>query len=244
MSFTYLGDFYGVRVNRITSRIFYLMFYKLFMLNRSRFPNYSYNSATSKLMIQCTPSPVHENLVSTIFSGFSSAVDALPLPIQSSISVVAGQGFTDFKGAYSFSSRIPDLAIKSTDNEGVTDIKFALEVGFLETYEELVEDARLWLEGTSTVLMVLIIKLEEDPSYKCPIRRLTDDDFARLMFPPMNEINREPFVFDGPYGPVSYQGFQWCGRITGYMEYWAPHAVTGLANRIGNRMVSYTLPHL
>ena len=141
----------------MTSKILYLMSCKLFMLNKLRFSSYSYNSATGKLTTQCAPSPVHENLVSTIFTGFTTAVGTLPLLIRYSISVVTGNEFTEFKGVYSFSKRIPDLAIKASNNRGVTYIKFALEVGLSETYEELLEDVRLWLEGTSTVSIVLII---------------------------------------------------------------------------------------
>ena len=228
----------------MTSKILYLMFCKLLMLNKRRFPSYSYNSATGKLTTQCAPSPVHENLVSTVFTAFTTAVGGLPLLIRSSISVVTGDEFTAFKGAYSFSKRIPDLAIKSTNDKGDTDIKFALEVGLSETYEELLEDARLWLEGTSTVSMVLIIKLEENPRYKCPTSCLTDDEFAQLMFPPRSDIKGGLFDFDAPYGPVSYKGYRWCGGITGYMEFWARDGVTGMANQITNRMVSHMWPHL
>jgi len=67
-------------------------------------------------------------------------------------------------------------------------------------------DAKLWLEGTDTVSLVMLVKLEEDPCYKCSIKDLTDYQFAVLKFPTVNET-KEPFVFNSPYRPVRYKGF-------------------------------------
>jgi len=213
------------------------------MLNRLRLPNFSYNSATGILTPQFTSSPVHKTLVSTIYTGLTNAVKSLPRDIQLSITIVTNEGFMGFKGVYLHSEKIPDVAIRKRDSQGISRIKFIVEVGFSETYEKLVEDARLWLEGTSTVSMVLIIKLEEVPGYKSPLTNLTDNEFDRLNFPPLTEINDERFVFDGPYGPVRYKGLQWCGVVTGFLEFWAIHRVTRLAQQITSRMVSHTLPH-
>ena len=45
-----------------------------------------------------------------------------------------------------------------------------VEKGFSESYGDLVNDARLWLEGNHEVRMVILIKIKEDPKYQNPIQ--------------------------------------------------------------------------
>jgi len=73
--------------------------------------------------------------------GFLFAQRSLPLSIKTRISVVANQKFKIFEGTYHSSEKVPDLAVKITNDEGVTDVKFVLEVGLSESYEKLVADA-------------------------------------------------------------------------------------------------------
>ena len=81
---------------------------------------------------------------------------------------------------------------------------------------KLVKDAKVWLEGNETVSLVKLVKLEEDPYYRCPMQNLTESEFAELEFPPMNEIMHQPFVLSGLYGPAVYKGFVWVGKISGF----------------------------
>jgi len=102
----------------------------------------------------------------------------------------------------------------------------------------------LWLEGSETVSLVMLVKLEEDPCYRCPIRNLTQSEFAELECPPMKEIRYQPVTISGPYGPVEYKGFKWVGKISGFLEFWTLDPDTRLALRIMTRMVSNPLKNV
>ena len=67
---------------------------------------------------------------------------------------------------------MPDLALGIKNNMGVGEVKFVAEVSFSESYEELVQDAKLWLGGNGTVSLVMLVKLGEDPCYRS-IQNLT-----------------------------------------------------------------------
>ena len=146
-----------------------------------------------------------------------------------------------FEGIYTGSKKAAGLALDIKNDMGVPRVKFVAEVGFSETYEELVQDAKLWLEGKKTVSLVMLVKLKEDPCYQCPMRNLTESEFAALGFPPMNEIEDQPFTLSGPYGPAVYKGFEWVGKISGFLEFWALNPATELASCTTTRMVSNSL---
>ena len=136
---------------------------------------------------------------------------------------------------------MPDLTLRMDYDMRVREVKFVAEVAFLETYEELVQNAKLWLEGNETVSLVMLVKLEEDPCYRCPMQNLTESEFGKLEFPPWDEIEDQPFTLSGPYGPAVYKGFVWVGKISGFFEFWALDPVTRLASRITTHMVSNSL---
>jgi len=119
--------------------------------------------------------------------------------------------------------------VEITNDAGVTEVKFILEVGFTEPYSMLVQDAKKWIEGREAACIVMIVNMEENPAYKCPTRNLCDEEFSQLGFPPRREISMETFTLQGPYGPACYKGLQWVGRVTGFMEIWKRDSVTKLA---------------
>lgn len=202
-----------------------------------RYPKYSYYKPTSTLIIQCMPSPVHESITSIFTRGFIAAQESLPGQLSSRISTAANRDFRGFGGHYTGSNKTPDLAVQFKNDAGNREIKFVLEVGFSETYEDLLQDAKLWLEGKHEVSVVVLVKFEETPSYQCPVR---DEDLEALEFPSESEINIVDFELQEEYGPVVYKGLQWVGCIsTAYMEVWKRDPVTGLATKNGNRIVGY-----
>jgi len=171
-----------------------------YLINSVRIPRYSYNSLSSTLTIQPMSSRIHDHLISTIYQGFDTACLSLPPSIQGRMSVARNEKFELFVRIYTGSEKVPDLALDIKNDMGVSEVKFVAEVGFSETYEELVQDAKLWLEGNETVSLVMLVKLKEDPCYRCPIQNLTESEFAEIEFPPMKEIRHQPFTISGPYG--------------------------------------------
>jgi len=185
-------------------------------------------------------SPIHEKMVSTVSEGFTLARRSLPDSLRRKVDIVGNQHYADFRGAYKGSEKIPDTAVEITNAAGVVEVKFALEVGFAESYNMLLQDAKKWIEGRKAACIVMIVNMEENPVYKCPTRNLSDDEFSQLGFPPEEEIEVETFTLEGPYGPACYKGLRWVGGITGFIEIWKRDPVTKLATlRPPGRIVSY-----
>jgi hypothetical protein len=185
------------------------------------------------------PSPVHESVVCPFSRGFFNATMDLPSSIQNRMNVATNEDFGGFAGTYSGSSKTPDLAIQLKNANGKREIKFVLEVGFSETYQELVDDAKLWLEGKEEVSLVMLVKFTETPSYRCPARNLGDHELEQLEFPEPADIQVTNFNSGGEYGPVTYKGLQWAGVISeAFIELWTRNPATGKATKVGRRRVS------
>ena len=179
-----------------------------YLLNSVRIPRYSYDSSSSTLTFQPWPNSIHGKPISTISEGFDAACLSLPPSIQDRVSIFRNHRYIIFKGIYTGSERVPDLALDIENDMGVSEVKFVAEVGFSETYEGLIQNVKLWLEGKKTVSLVMLVKLKEDPCYRCPMQNLTESEFAELEFPPMKEIGYQPFTVSGSYRPAEYKGFE------------------------------------
>ena len=191
------------------------------------------------------PSPVHESIVSTITDGFTNVKGSLPASIRRNITAVANQAYKNFQGRYRRSRKIPDLAVEFTDGNGPLHPKFILEVGFSEPYEDLVQAAKLWLEGKPQVSVVMIVNFEESPPFRCPARDLDDEQLLQLQFPDDVETEWEQFITHNNYGPVTYRGLEWVGRFPSvFAEVWRRDTATGFATQSGNRVVGYFQPWL
>jgi hypothetical protein len=122
-----------------------------------RYPRLSYNAFTSTLIIQCMPSPVHQSIGSIINDEFQSSRLNLPRDLKDETTLMWEQDCNGFGSQWYGSGKRPDLAIKVLNTDGEYDIKFVLEAGLSESYDQLMEDARLWLEGMRQVSMVGLI---------------------------------------------------------------------------------------
>ncbi|KAI9760239.1 MAG: hypothetical protein M1840_002582 [Geoglossum simile] len=210
-----------------------------------KYPRYSYNSSTSTLIVQCMPSSLHGSIVSIFSDGFVTTKATLPASVRTKIYTVGNQNISGFKGQHEGSNKTPDLGVEFQDAAGDLDIKFVLEVGFSETYEDLVQDAKMWLDGKPEVCVFVLVKFEESPNYRCPVHDLDDEDFERLEFPHESEVRALNFNLEGEYGPVIYKGLVWVGRISAaYMEVWKRDPVTKLATRNEDRINLHTLADL
>jgi len=184
-------------------------------------------------------SEFHEAIVQTISRSFTDSRQDLSVPTQARIATRANSSFNDFEGRYGKSRKVPDLAIVWNNGSFEYEPKFILEVGFTETYNELVKDARLWLEDHSDVSAVIVVKLDETPSFQCPSNSMEDAEIEAIGFPVACAILSRNFKLQGSNGPVRYRGLQWTGRLTAFLEVWRRHPVSGLAARSGNRVVGY-----
>lgn len=206
-----------------------------------RWPRLSYDASTSIMIVECMPSPVHEVVVSAFAEGFWTAKSSMSDRHRRDIWVVTGEDYRKFHGSYEGSQKKADLAVQFRGLSGNLEYKFVLEVGFSESYEQLARNARLWIDGTSTVSVCVLVDLQEDPRYQCPTSQLSDADFERLELPRATS----PTMFQLPqnqYGPASFKGFNWTGVISAaQVEVWKKDPLTGMAVPNGPRMVRILL---
>jgi len=180
------------------------------------------------------PSPVHESITCTFSEGFFDAKAQLPKPMRANMNIVQNQNFNSFGGRYRGSSKIANLAVEFQNAAGELEPKFVVEVGFSEKYEDLVQDIRLWLEGTRGVSVVGLVKFYETPKYRRP--DLDNEEIEQ--FPDITEIRGQHFTFEEEYGPVKFRGLAWVGCISeAFIEVWRRDLATGSAFQDGNRMV-------
>jgi len=152
---------------------------------------------------------------------------------------MTGQAIMGFGKEYDGSCKVPDCAFWVEDADGAPQPKFALEIGLTESYEQLVRDAKLLLEGTDSISVVVLAKFTETPKYRCPIRQPTLNKLDQWNIPKeCAEIRFKDFAAVKPYGPVTYKGLQWIGEISeAFLEVWKVDPTTTKAKKDGVRMV-------
>jgi hypothetical protein len=206
-----------------------------FSLDTDRFPPYEYDTSRSVLTFLNTASPVHESVVN-----FLSRCIELKISPGGSIEVTRERK-TMKEREYDGSKKAPDLGIQDiSSTDGTT--KWVLEVGFSEDEEELQQDMRLWLRGDSEVIQCVLVKIVEDPKYKCPLsKHMTDEEIERKGL--RKQVNAGDFTSGSKYGPISYKKYQWVGNIREiYMEVWKLNATTSEPEQVGTRRVIHPIP--
>ena len=202
-----------------------------------RYPKYAYDASSSTLIVKLMPSPVRESITDTIATGFIVARAGLPRSLRD-FNITTNENFRGFSRQYSGSCKVPDLAVEFTDAAGDLNPKFVVEIGLSETYEELLQDARLWLEGTDPVSIVLLVKFVENPKYRSPLSNQRYKDIVDLNFPEASEIKAHHFNMERDYGPVTYKGLRRAGEISEtFLEVWKRDLTTGQAIQDGVRIV-------
>jgi hypothetical protein len=183
------------------------------------------------------PSPIHESIISRLSKEINQST-----PDDEQIRVFSGEKFKSFGGQWSSSSKVPDLAVEVCNADDVMDLKWVLEVGFSEQYEQLKDDVQLWLGGSSEVSMATIVGFCETPRYHCPlpIYSETGEELDPREVPGIpsdfQAIQKNDVIFEGDYGPTTYKGLTWAGQISeAWMETWVRDA-HGKVRQRGNRV--------
>ena len=113
-----------------------------------------------------------------------------------------------FRGSYQYSTKEADVLFKYHPPNGPISYTCAIEVGFAEKYEDLVEDIKLWIEG-GQMWMVILISVEEAPRYRCPTSALQDDEIEALDLPAIPALNTSMVSLEDPtdrFGPLQIRG--------------------------------------
>jgi hypothetical protein len=185
-------------------------------------------------------SGVHEALAASFNRSQVLGTQGLPPEILDQIDVVGNQTVGDFQGAYEGSRKEADVLFKYFHPNDDVSYSAVVEIGLAETYEELCDDVKLWIEGNHTVSTAILIKVKEDPRYICPINHLDDDQVMALGFPEPRHLVPSMVFLKNPnnsFGPLQLNRFTWVGRMTMFLEVWKRDETTGSAKRQGSRLV-------
>jgi hypothetical protein len=205
-----------------------------FRLDTHYFPPYEYDTSRSVLTFLEMKPPVYHSVVD-----FLSRCFVLKTSWKDPIEVTRG-GQTLREREYNGSEKAPSLAIRESSIEGI--IKWVLEVGFSEDEDKLQHDMRLWLRGNSKIIQCVLVKIVEDPEYKCPLsKHMTDEEIEGQGL--REQVKAGDFTSGSTYGPLFYKKHQWVGNIREiYMEVWKLNATTSEPEQVGTRRAIHPIP--
>ena len=207
-------------------------------------PSISFNSRTSTGIIQWMPSPVHETLASPFYGSNTIAIQDLRSEVAGQIEVVGNQRVgAALAGAYDGSKKEPDVLFKYGGQDDDVLYTAVVEIGFTETYKELIDDVKLWIEGNKDIRTVILIKVEENPPYSSPASKLEDDEVKDLGFPDHRCLRTTMVSLKDPnnsFGPLQINNLVWVGEMGVFLEIWKRDTVNGEAKQQGTRSVSCT----
>ncbi|KAK3171767.1 hypothetical protein OEA41_003851 [Lepraria neglecta] len=171
------------------------------------------------------------------------ATQDLPSEVTRQMDVVGPQRVGAFTGAYDGSNKEPDVLFKYRGQDHKVLYTAVVEIGFAETYKELIDDVKLWIEGNRDIRTVILIKVEENPPYSSPARKLEDDEVKDLGFPDPGDLDTSMVSLEDPndsFGPLQINNLAWVGKIGVFLEIWKRDPVSGEAKQQGTR--SYFVP--
>ena len=206
-------------------------------------PSISFNSRSCTGIIKWMPSSVHEILAAPFIRSDGVATQNLRSEIARQIDVVGNQRVGAFTRAYEGSNKEPDVLFKYKGQDRKVLYTAVVEVGFAETYEELIDDVKLWIEGNTDMRTVILIKVEENPRYYSPIGKLEDGEIKDLGFPDPRNLDTSmviPKDSNDSFGPLQINNLVWVGKMSVFLEIWKRDAVNGNAKQQGTRSVSCT----
>ncbi|KAK3175170.1 hypothetical protein OEA41_002416 [Lepraria neglecta] len=208
-----------------------------------RWPSISFNSRTSTGIIQWMPSPVHESLASPFSESNGVAKQGLRSEVARRIRVAGTQRVGALTGAYEGSNKEPDVLFKYRGQDHKVLYTAVVEIGFTETYQELIDDVKLWIEGNRDIRTVILIKVEENPRYSSPASKLEDDEVKDLGFPDHKDLDTSMVSLKDPnnsFGPLQINNLVWVGEMGVFLEIWKRDTINGEAKQQGTR--SYFVP--
>ena len=206
-------------------------------------PSISFNSRSCTGIIQWMPSPIHGTLASPFIRSDVVATQNLRSEIARQINVVGNQRVGAFTGTYEGSKKEPDVLFKYEGQDHNVLYTAVVEIGFAETYEELIDDAKLWIEGNKDIRTVILIKVEENPRYYSPTSKLEDNEVEDLGFPDPTDLDTSLVIPKDPndsFGPLQINNLGWVNKMSVFLEIWKRDAVSGEAKQQGTRLVSCT----
>lgn len=146
-------------------------------------------------------------MISAFSAGFNEFLATMPRSAQRKFIVSSGKEVMVFNGKHEGSVKIPGLVLERKNPNGFFDPLVVLEVSIAaETYEELLDDVRLWMSCES-VGTILVLNVKENTRYRFP-------EHARDKIRTQASISKDDFHLVDAWGPVLYQGFTFVDSIS------------------------------
>ncbi|EGC45425.1 conserved hypothetical protein [Histoplasma capsulatum var. duboisii H88] len=138
-----------------------------------------------------------------------------------------------------FTTKVPDVMLSyAPDAESIKSPFVLTEVGFTESYKDLVKTMQFWLDNHEEINLAFLIKFQESPEYsakKC-FAALPEDvvaDWERYA------NDRAGFKVDASEGLLRAYGAPLVGRTTAFLEIWERKGKSGSAGLRGERIHFY-----
>jgi len=189
------------------------------------------------------PSPIHEVLASPFIRSDTVATQELRSEIARQINAVGNQRVGAFTGAYEGSKKEPNVLFKYKGQDHKVLYIAVVEIGLAETYKELIDDAKLWIEGNRDIRTVILIKVEKNPRYHSPTSKLEDDEVEDHGFPDPKDLDTSIVIPKDPndsFGSLQINNLVWVNEMGVFLEIWKRDAVNEEAKQQGTRSVSGT----
>lgn len=156
--------------------------------------------------------------------------------------IVGTERVEDFAGPYKGSSKEADQLFLYQEPNLDQKCTAVVEIGFSETYDQLVEDAKQWIEGITDIRIVFLVKVEEKSPYKSPIRDLeNDEELEDRRFPNFEDVRASmivPETSNRSFGPLQINGLVWVDEMKMFLETWKRGSSSAKAEQHGLRQVS------
>ncbi|KAK9243340.1 hypothetical protein V1506DRAFT_562151 [Lipomyces tetrasporus] len=182
-----------------------------------RYPSLGYNSLTQTATVVTCPSNIHEK------QRAGSNAKSLITPHTVGHISECGSTTQSIGGEYIGGRKEPDGGFIYKARSSAYKLMIAIEVGTSETYDKLLDDKDMWINGKG-VNVVILVCFDELPPFRNPNTRYTNiaglaaekDAMARSIGETV-----ETNITLGYYGPLEYRDHTWIGELNkAFIEVW------------------------
>ncbi|KAK9323830.1 hypothetical protein V1517DRAFT_272867 [Lipomyces orientalis] len=192
-----------------------------------RYPSLGYNSLTQTATVVTCPGNMHERAAGwiehKIFNYVEDNLSTRSPHTLRNISMSRSTTQTFGRGEYSRSRKEPDGGFIYKTRFRANKLTIAIEVGTSETYDNLLDDKDMWINGKGVNVVVLVC-CEESPPFRNLDTRYTNiagvDAELEAMAQGLGETV-ETNINRGYYGPLEYRDHRWFGELNkAFIEVW------------------------
>lgn len=120
------------------------------------YPYLSFNEEKSSMIVKLAPTLLHKSLGPILADLIHNAIKYLPESMRTNFQARNSQEYVGFRDNTSGTGKIPDLAVSYRLPNRNRELVLVLEVGFSQSWADLIRIATRWLEKTGEVRIVLI----------------------------------------------------------------------------------------